>query len=332
MRGGLATKFICRCGFLNRRDSLCLRSLILVAVLVCPSSARAQQAVTSVAGCGKISKSGIYKLDSPSVTSIPGDCIIIAAANVALNLNGATITGAGIGAGAHAMSSAMDAFSEGRGAILSNFADGIEIDGPKVSGENFTVSANSDAGLLLKSATQAALSNFSADSNGNDGIRVVKGSYNILAGAVNATSNARYGLWLFATNNNDVGGFFVKDNAIAGVYVGCSSSGPLGAACKPVVSPGKYNSIFDGRVQASPASSQTYGAVVDAGDDSNRITNVTSPLAVRKSRSRRSEPGACTQRLVRPRPDLQLFAGRLYPLTGHSGIARRCRSALLEMT
>lgn len=63
--------------------------------------------------------------------------------------------------------------------------------------------------------------------------------------------------------------------------MGCSSSGPGGVACK-ANAVGKSNSIFNGRAQASSPGSQSYGIVIDIGNDSNRITNVSSPSSYEK--------------------------------------------------
>jgi hypothetical protein len=183
-------------------------SLTLVLHMIWAASALAQPVVTSLAGCGRITKNGIYNLDSPSVTNSGfGDCITIAAANVVLNLNGSTIAGSGSGTGIH-----------------------------------------------------------------------VTGS----VGRVRATNNGRYGVWLLSTSHNDIGGFFVEDNAFAGVYVGCSVSGPIAAPCKPAVPASKSNAVFDGSVQASSNGTQTYGVVIDTGNDSNRVTNISSPSPYEK--------------------------------------------------
>jgi hypothetical protein len=232
--------------------------------------------VTSLSGCGRIAKSGIYNLDAQNVSAGSGDCITIAAANVVLNLNGSAIAGSGSGAGLHVTGSATNAFIEGHGATISNFANGIQIDAAKAALENFTVTGNSDAGLYLKSASQAAISNFSADTNANDGVRISKGSYNTIVGQVRATNNGRYGIWLLSTSHNNVGGFFVEDNVIAGVYAGCSSSGPIATPCKPAVPASKYNSVFDGNVQASSEGTQTYGVMLDMGNGFNRVTDISS--------------------------------------------------------
>ncbi len=135
--------------------------------------------------CTKISKAGLYEIDATSgLNSSGGDCIVISASNVILYLNGFPITGGGTGAGVHVIASASNAFVEGHDAVISGFAEGIEIDGSKDLAENFTASSNTDAGVLLNNAKQAKLSNFTADSNANDGVRIYKGSYNTVAGVV----------------------------------------------------------------------------------------------------------------------------------------------------
>ncbi len=257
-----------------------LLSLGLIATLIA-TVASAQPPVTSLSGCGKISKSGVYNLDTSAINAPAGDCITIATSNVVLNLDGATITGSGSGAGIRVTAKMSNIFIEGRAATISGFGDGIEIDGSKVTVENVGVASDTDAGILLKGATQAALSNLTATNNTHDGIRVEKGSYNIIGGALSITDNGRYGIWLMSTSNNNVGGFFIEDNAMAGIYLGCSSDGPGSAACKTnAVS--KSNSIFNGRAQASSPGAQTYGILIDLGNDSNRVTNVSSPSPYEK--------------------------------------------------
>lgn len=227
--------------------------------------------------CTKISKAGLYEIDATSgLNSSGGDCMVISASNVILYLNGFPITGGGTGAGVHVIASASNAFVEGREAVISGFAEGIEIDGSKDLAENFTALNNTDAGVLLNNAKQAKLSNFTADSNANDGVRIYKGSYNTVAGSVNTEANGRYGIWLLNTSHDSVGGFDAEDNSRVGVYIGCSATGPIDATCSPSIPPGKYNSIFNGTVQANTLNTQQYGMVIDLDDDFNRVTNVSS--------------------------------------------------------
>jgi len=188
----------------------------LIATLLA-TVASAQPPVTSLSGCGKIRESGVYNLDTFAINAPAGDCITISASNVVLNLDGATITGSGSGAGIHIAAKTSNNFIEGRSATISGFGEGIEIDGSKATVENVTLASNSDVGLLLKAATQAAVSNLTATDNTNDGIRVEKGSYNIIGGALSITDNGRYGIWLMSTSCDNVGGFFIEDNALAGI-------------------------------------------------------------------------------------------------------------------
>jgi hypothetical protein len=235
------------------------------------------QPAISIGSCTKIGKAGLYEVDAISGLSSPsGNCIVIAASNVIVYLNGFPLTGSGSGAGVHILPSASNAFVEGRNAVISGFAVGIQIDGAKDLAENFTASNNTDAGVLLNNAKQAKLSNFTATSNSNDGLRIYKGSYNIATGSLDIRINGRYGIWLLDTSHDSVGGFDAADNPVAGVYIGCSSTGPIAAHCSPSIPPSKYNSIFDGTVMANEINSQQYGVVIDLGDDYNRITNISS--------------------------------------------------------
>ena len=253
---------------------VCQSLLLAGTILVLAAGAWAQPPI-SIVGCQKITKAGLYNLNPPSPPTLnagPGDCLIIAASNVVLDLNGSIITGGGSGAGVHVMSSGANAFIEGRFATLSGFTEGIEIDAAKTTAENFTATANSDAGVLLSNAKQAKLSNFSADANGNDGVRVFKGSYNAIVGSVTATDNGRYGVWLFSTSHDNVGNFFVTNDAIAGIYLGCSGSGPRNSSCKPA---SNYNSIFSGWAGPASGGVEAYSIAIDLGNGNNRVTNLS---------------------------------------------------------
>jgi len=243
--------------------------------------------------CAPITKPGFYELETSLTATAPGDCIVIKAANVTLNLNNNSVTGyggstgirgtvgaeaitSGSGAGIHVMPGAANAFIEGNGAVISRFIEGIEIDAPNAFAEHFTVSTNGDAGVYLNAAKQAKISNFTADGNFNDGVRIFKGGMNLLEGFT-AENNGRYGVWLEASSRNTIGGgFYVQDNAIAGIYLGCWSVGPKGAACKPALAPSSYNSIFDGGAYGASGGGEKYGIAVDLGDNFNKIAGVTS--------------------------------------------------------
>ena len=94
------------------------------------SSAFADPPITSITSCQTITKAGNYEVDSTLTTDKPGDCLVIEASNVTINLNGMAINGSGgAGAGVHVLSSANYAYIEGRGSTIGGFAEGMEIDG-----------------------------------------------------------------------------------------------------------------------------------------------------------------------------------------------------------
>jgi hypothetical protein len=233
-----------------------------------------------VEGCEKITKAGFYNVDVPTLTPTSGDCFVISASNVTINLNRAAITGFGSGAGVHVMPTASNAFIEGQDATISGFADGIEIDGSKATAENFTANNNLDAGVLLNNAHQSTVSNFTADSNvgsdkiSGDGVRVVKGTQNTIQ-QLTADRNARFGVWLLSTSHNTVTGFYLQDNVIAGLYAGTRASGPCKAGCKPGTPPSSFNEIFNGFAFRG-SGSEAYGIAIDLGGNGNRVANVRS--------------------------------------------------------
>jgi hypothetical protein len=253
---------------------LCIIPLIASSTI--SSSVFAQPPVNPILACGSITKSGAYEVDRALTASATDDCIVISASNVTLNLNQLSITGAGGGAGIHVTRTAGNAFIEGGGATISGFVEGIEIDGPNAVVENFTVSNNGDAGVLLNGAKQAKVSNFAASGNYKDGVRLFKASMNVVQ-VFSAENNGRYGVWLNASSRNTIGGGFnVQDNAAAGIYLGCWGDGPNGQACTPRMAPSLYNYIFNGGAYATSGGQQRYGIAIDLADNFNKIANVTS--------------------------------------------------------
>jgi len=69
------------------------------------------------------------------LTSAAGDCLIIRAPNVTVNLNRQIITGQGSGAGVQVLASGANAFIEGDDATISGFSVGIQIDAATVLAE-----------------------------------------------------------------------------------------------------------------------------------------------------------------------------------------------------
>jgi hypothetical protein len=267
-----------------------MRPLLYVLVAMLGARVSVAQTPQPITSCVKLAKAGLYEVDASLSSAGSNDCLVVSASNVILNLNGMELTGTGGGAGVHVMSSASNAMVEGHDAVIQGFSEGVEIDGSKDVAENFTATNNLDAGVLLNNAKQAKLSNFTTSFN-LDGVRVSKGSYNAMTGAIYARDNLRYGIWLTDTNHNSVGGFTTQNNPAAGVYLGCSATGPTGAACK-LAAKNTYNSIFNGSVQPVNGGAQQYGVAIDLGGGSNRVTNVSS-----------AAPGDAIDDLIEENPD-----------------------------
>jgi Periplasmic copper-binding protein (NosD) len=247
--------------------------LIMATAVVLPAPAFSQPPI-SITACGKITKAGLYELDNDLVASSPsaGDCLVVTAANVALNLNHFGLFGATSAVGIHVMKTAAKAFIEGDGSTIETFGVGIQIDAPGALADNFTVLSNTDAGVLLNHAQQADLSNFFAVDNKNDGVRIDGGGYNVLQMPV-ISGNGRYGVWAQSSSHNSVGNFAVQNNSLAGIYIGCSTAGPRGLCSRGAMT-SNYNYLFSGIAGIFASGVQQYGVAIDQGDNFNRVVNV----------------------------------------------------------
>lgn len=213
-----------------------------------------------------IAKAGFYEVETALTQSGPGDCLLIKAANVTLNLNRQSVTGSGSGVGVHIEASAGNAFVEGASAVIRGFANGIEIDGTNALAENFSANDNDDAGVYLKAAKQARVANFGANGN-RDGVRISQGTLNTLQNP-NCADNRRYGIWLLGTTHNSIGTFDLVNNATAGIYAGCWNTGPKMQLCKPAVASSSFNAIFGGQADGG---AEQYGVAIDLGDNNNWV-------------------------------------------------------------
>jgi len=249
-------------------------ALVTASAVTLPAPAFAQPPI-AITACGKITKPGLYELDSDLTASSPsaGDCIVVTAGNVSLNLNHHNLIGAASAVGIHVMRRASKIFIEGTGSTIENFGEGIQIDAPAALVDNFTVLSNTDAGVLLNHAQQADLSNFFAIDNHNDGVRIVSGGFNVLQMPV-ITGNGRFGVWLQSSSHNSVGNFAVQNNSLAGIYIGCSQAGPQ-QLCSRGARPSNYNYLFSGVAGINNSGVQQYGVAIDLGDNFNRVVNVT---------------------------------------------------------
>ena len=251
-------------------------SIGLLGIATWTPSVFAELPITSIVDCTTITKAGNYEIDATLTAGKPGDCLVIKAANVTVNLNGQAINGSGgAGAGVHVLSSANYTYIEGRGSTIGGFAEGLEIDGSNIVAENFTATDNADAGVLLQKAKNSRISNFTSISNVNDGVRVYSGTTNGVAD-FNVLQNNRYGLWLESTTRTLVYDFTAENNTLAGVYIGCFADGPHANKCSKPSMQSTSNAVYNGKSLKASDGSQQIGVAIDLGDLSNRVADLTS--------------------------------------------------------
>jgi hypothetical protein len=82
-----------------------------------------------------------------------------------------------------------------------------------------------------------------------------------------------YGIWIVGGNSNQVDGADSEYNEIAGIYIGCSETGPTGTPCPPgQASTG--NVVYNyGSSSPSDGNEQPYGIVLEVGSIHNTVAN-----------------------------------------------------------
>src|SRR5216684_4115131 len=96
----------------------------------------------------------------------------------------------------------------------------------------FFADSNTQGGLIIKHATASAVQSIDASGAGF-GMKVSGGGSNVLS-IINSNSNGTYGVWLNGSSGNSVNSFTVDGSGLAGVYIGCSTTGPNGTTCASV--------------------------------------------------------------------------------------------------
>jgi len=216
---------------------------------------------SSITSCGcTISSAGVYTIDadldsSQGLTS-GNSCLDVAAANVLLFTNGHPILGdgSGNGIGIHVLSGATNAFLEAAGvqgssvyySVLLGWQYGLESQAPGVTADGFGYDVNT-TGVLLKGAQN-----------------------NTIAWS-EAIGNAVYGMWISGGIGNQISGASISDNAVAGVYLGCSGTGPQGQPCT-----GHGNSVATQTnyiYALTVGGMENYGIAVEQGGTQNVVVN-----------------------------------------------------------
>ena len=252
--------------------------LLMLCSLIVGSAGAQSRCSLSITSCGcTITQPGDYIVNadlsaSQGLTALNG-CIDIRVEHAKLFLNGHAVTGDSVETyiGIHVLPTGTYTFIEGNtpnvpvpyglSGAVSGWQAGIESEADNVLIDLPTTSANY-AGVLLKKTYNNKLVGIGPIVTRGPGLEPFYGeSYN------------GYGIWIMGGNSNQVDGASSFDNGIAGVYVGCSETGPTGTPCPAgqestgnVIYNYSYNSFRDG------AAGQPYGIVLEVGSIHNTVT------------------------------------------------------------
>jgi len=256
-------------GYAKVRSRLATAGLVVSTIIAVaaiffarPSTARAGESAAALVKCGSsitscgctITKKGYYEVDAAldytQGLTPKGDCIDIKASKVILNLLGYNVYGNDsaspyVGVGVRVLKGSNKNFIEGRGSNIRYWNYGIEVDGNSNIAESMRTSYNGQAGVFVNNSNNNNINDFSSD------------------------NNTTFGVWLRGGKGNQVNCSESNNNGVAGVYLGCSASGPSGAACKGTPNP-KNNKIFD----HSAESNGSYGIALSKGATGTILTDL----------------------------------------------------------
>jgi hypothetical protein len=235
---------------------VCRFAGLAMLLLLVAAVAKAQNCSNSITACGcTISAAGTYNVNadltaSQGLTSRKG-CIDVNVSNVKLLTNGHNITGAGTGTGIGInLLVKQTIFLSAAGpqqtyTTISGWQYGLESQATNVIAEGFLFFRNT-TGVLLKAAKNNNIGCFEAD------------------------NNSVYGVWISGGSGNQIEYGEVWENPVAGLYIGCSATGPSGPACSGGgTSSGNY--IFEVNSNPSGVPPQNYGIAVELGGTANGI-------------------------------------------------------------
>ena len=176
------------------------------------------RAATAVSTCQTLSAPGNYFLTANLTAS--GDCLVIGADNVGIDLKGKTIKGSGSG------SAITDGGSTRNFAIIANgkisgFSDGVKL---QASGQaiisNLNTSNNTGDGVLIGGCCNT-LSTVTANNNGGIGIHITSDDSNLTE--VQANGNGGGGILITSCCNTLVGSGVTKNTGVGVEMSDCCS-------------------------------------------------------------------------------------------------------------
>lgn len=203
-----------------------------------------------ITNCGTTlsTSGGFYQVANALVSSQGltknGDCIDIAATNIALDVHAFSITGntpaASKGVGIRILSSATNAIVEGANSFIERWNYGVEDDANQSTGEDLNLNDNF-TGLYVNGATLSQFTNLALQSNVYGAHYVATNQCGL--GDLAATQNGLYGIWIDHSNLTRVWNMNSIENTAANAWFGCGSNGSVGIC--PNGSKGTNNKLYD---------------------------------------------------------------------------------------
>jgi len=174
-----------------------------------------------ITACGcTISSGGLYTLGNALTQTVSGDCIDVTGSTVSIDMAGFDITASGAGArngtGIFFETGSSQGILEGGNGTISGFADGVEVSGSEITGENFNMKGNALSGLYLSSASNASFANMFATGSP---FGAELACTNCSVSFIEATGNSSYGVVVDGSTNASVSSFDANGNTKIGVYV-----------------------------------------------------------------------------------------------------------------
>ena len=179
--------------------------------------------------CGPIVSPGNYILTA-NPPPPAGNCFVISAPHVTLDLAGYTVAGLGVGAGVVLAPGAVDARIESTvpNAIVGGFSTGIrdEASDAVIAGPGLRVTGNLVNGVWVLGATGSAVQQLIANGNHRYGVHLqLSFGASVSGGVVNGSGS--YGIWVQTSEGTRIVNNRVAGSHGAGIYLGCSGTGNL---------------------------------------------------------------------------------------------------------
>jgi parallel beta-helix repeat protein len=217
---------------LKHTAQILVRSALISVVavgLIAATPVAASRAFGPISTCGTINASGSYGLTNP--IGKPGNCIIIRASNVTLNLNKFGIVGNGkVGQGVTIVHGVKNV--QVMNGPISAWAIGIKDSGVNTHLQSLKVFNNVLRGVALVGATGSLVQNTSFPGNGSVSL-FLGGTTGAIVTGNNIGGSGGYGIWVRSSSGFKLGHNSVRQSGIAGIFVGCTIHGILNSlVCK----------------------------------------------------------------------------------------------------